>query len=154
MVKKCVVEWRAGWTVRCGDEGEDGEMLSLLRPSRGRCASVDQPARLLVLHRGRGRAPDCSSSSSDALISCSLPPRSNSLTRTASHLFSRLFYPSNTSRGCACHISLSSPLTVHPPSIDGCLLKPLRLPAARPRCQSCLPLPVPLRPRSMGPRLS
>jgi hypothetical protein len=46
--------------VRCGGEGEDGDgnglrlpMLSLLRPSRGRCASVDCA---LVVAGGRGRA--------------------------------------------------------------------------------------------------
>lgn len=42
-------------------------MLSLLRPSRGRCASVDQPARLgSAWAGGRARAGDCSKS--DALI--------------------------------------------------------------------------------------
>lgn len=133
--------WRRGRGWRC-----IRKMLSLLRPSRGRCASV---------LGGRARAAGDCSRKSDALTPKLFPASSiyYSLTRIAFDTLVCSIATRHHVVAPALPYSAARPLYTRP----ALTLPPEATPTprrARPRCQSCLPVPVTLCPCSMGLCLS
>jgi len=76
-MKKSAVVWRAGRTVRCGVEGEDGDACSdaVIAEAKPRTLRKRRPASPFVSAAPRARAGDCSKVMHLLCYYCSLSPR-------------------------------------------------------------------------------